>query len=36
MTRHQQLDTRFGVGLNQAAPSVFAGLGYSFRIDDLF
>lgn len=36
VTRHQQVDTRFGVGLNQAAPSVFAGLGYSFRIDDLF
>lgn len=36
LTRHQQIDTHCGFGLNQNAPSAFVGLGYSFRVDGLF
>jgi hypothetical protein len=35
VTRHQQIDTQFGFGLNRAAPVAFIGFGYSFRFDQL-
>lgn len=31
----QQIDTQFGFGLNQNAPSAFVGAGYSIRFDQL-
>ena len=36
LTRTQQLDFHFAVGLNHNAPSNIVGVGYSFRIDGLF
>jgi hypothetical protein len=33
--RHHQFDAHVGLGLNRAAPSVFAGGGYSYRFDNL-
>jgi Putative MetA-pathway of phenol degradation len=36
LTKTQQLDFHFAVGLNHNAPSYIVGLGYSFRIDELF
>lgn len=36
LTRHQQIDTHCGFGLNQNAPSAFVGCGYSIRLDKLF
>jgi Putative MetA-pathway of phenol degradation len=35
LNRHNQIDTHFGFGLNQAAPAAFVGVGYSFRFDGL-
>jgi len=35
LNRHNQIDTHFGFGLNQAAPAAFVGAGYSFRFDGL-
>jgi len=31
----QQIDFHDGVGLSRAAPDLFVGIGYSFRIDRL-
>ena len=36
LTRTQQLDFHFAVGLNHNAPSYIVGVGYSFRVDGLF
>jgi len=36
LTRTQQLDFHFAVGLNHNAPTYTVGLGYSFRVDGLF
>lgn len=36
LTRTQQLDFHFALGLNHNAPSYVVGLGYSFRLDGLF
>jgi hypothetical protein len=36
LTRTQQLDFHFAVGLNHNAPTYTIGLGYSFRVDGLF
>ena len=36
LTRRQQVDFHFGFGISRAAPSRFFGLGYSFRIDNLW
>jgi outer membrane putative beta-barrel porin/alpha-amylase len=36
LTKTQQLDFHFAVGLNHNAPTYTIGLGYSFRIDGLF
>jgi hypothetical protein len=35
-TRTQQLCLHFAFGLNDNSPDFIVGLGYSFRIDDLF
>jgi len=36
LTRTQQLDFHFAVGLNHNAPRYIVGVGYSFRVDGLF
>jgi hypothetical protein len=36
LTRTQQVDFHFAVGLNHNSPSYIVGLGYSFRVDGLF
>ncbi len=36
LTKIQQLDFHFAIGLNHNAPTYIVGLGYSFRIDGLF
>jgi Putative MetA-pathway of phenol degradation len=36
LTRTQQLDFHVAVGLNHKAPSYIVGVGYSFRVDELF
>jgi hypothetical protein len=36
IARLQQVDFHFGFGLNRASPDHFFGVGYSFRLDDLF
>jgi len=36
LTRTQQIDFHFAVGLNRNSPSYIVGLGYSFRVDGLF
>jgi hypothetical protein len=36
LTRTQQLDFHFAVGLNHNSPTYTFGLGYSFRVDGLF
>jgi hypothetical protein len=36
LTRNQQLDFHFAVGLNHNAPTYVVGVGYSFRVDGLF
>ena len=36
LTKTQQLDFHFAIGLNHNAPTYTAGLGYSFRVDGLF
>jgi hypothetical protein len=36
LTRTQQLDFHFAVGLNHNSPNYTVGLGYSFRVDGLF
>jgi hypothetical protein len=36
LTRTQQIDFHFAVGLNHNSPSYIVGLGYSFRVDGLF
>lgn len=36
LTKTQQLDFHFAVGLNHNAPTYTVGLGYSFRVDGLF
>jgi hypothetical protein len=35
-TKTQQLDFHAGVGLNSSSVDHYFGLGYSFRLDDLF
>jgi hypothetical protein len=35
ITHCQQLDTQFGFGMNESAPSAFVGAGYSVRFDQL-
>ena len=35
ISRCQQIDTQFGFGLNESAPSAFVGAGYSVRFDQL-
>ena len=36
ITKTQQIDFHLGVGLNQNAPAYIFGIGYSFRLDELF
>ncbi len=36
LTKTAQLDFHLAVGLDKAAPEYIFGLGYSFRVDDLF
>lgn len=36
VARLQQVDFRFGLGLNRASPDHFVGIGYSIRLDHLF
>jgi len=36
VTRLQQLDFHVGFGLNSSSPDHFFGIGYSFRLDDIF
>ncbi len=36
LTRTQQVDFHFAIGLNHNAPSYIVGVGYSFRVDGLF
>jgi hypothetical protein len=36
LTKTQQVDFHFAVGLNHNAPNYIVGLGYSFRVDGLF
>jgi len=36
LTRTQQVDMHFGIGLNRNAPDYVIGAGYSFRLDGLF
>jgi len=36
LTKTQQLDFHFAIGLNHNAPTYTVGLGYSFRVDGLF
>jgi Putative MetA-pathway of phenol degradation len=36
LTKTQQVDFHFAVGLNHNSPSYIVGLGYSFRVDGLF
>lgn len=36
LTKTQQLDFHFAIGLNHNAPTYTVGVGYSFRIDGLF
>jgi hypothetical protein len=36
LTKTQQLDFHFALGLNHNAPTYMVGLGYSFRVDELF
>jgi hypothetical protein len=36
LTRTQQIDFHFAVGLDHNSPSYIVGLGYSFRVDGLF
>jgi Putative MetA-pathway of phenol degradation len=36
ITPTQQIDFHIGIGLNDNAPAYIFGLGYSFRLDDLF
>jgi hypothetical protein len=36
LTRTQQIDFHFAVGLNHNSPNYIVGLGYSFRVDGLF
>ena len=36
LTKTQQIDFHFAIGLNHNAPSYIVGLGYSFRVDGLF
>jgi hypothetical protein len=36
VTRLQQLDFHVGFGLNRSSPDHFFGIGYSFRLDELF
>ena len=36
LTRTQQLDFHFAIGLNRNSPTYTVGLGYSFRVDGLF
>jgi hypothetical protein len=35
ITHCQQLDSQFGFGMNESAPSAFVGAGYSVRFDQL-
>jgi hypothetical protein len=36
VTRLQQVDFHVGFGLNSSSPDHFFGIGYSFRLDELF
>jgi hypothetical protein len=36
ITKTQQIDFHLGVGLNPNTPAYIIGIGYSFRLDDLF
>ena len=36
LTKTEQIDFHVAFGLNEAAPTYIVGLGYSFRVDDLF
>jgi hypothetical protein len=35
LNKNTQIDTHFGIGLDQTAPAAFVGVGYSFRFDRL-